>query len=311
MATQVEEQVNRSLATGSQDNLSLGAALLTAGFLANTLQGAFGKVAQETISAAQFIWLTLCIALLLLLPVVLWRGAATLKTQVFRYYVLRGLFGLGGFYLFVLGANLGSLVNANVLLNTTPIFIPILALLFLGKQVSNGLWGAIALGFIGLAMVLQPTAALLQEPGNLIALGAGLSAAVEFLTVRWLNKTESPLAQVTYYLLIGNVLAAPLALWQWQTPDLRTWGFILATAVAFLAFQFLLVRAYQYAEPHQIGVFQYSSVIFSALIGWVWFNEVPNALAVAGMVLVSVGGAIALYLEQKPKAEPDSSSQPS
>ncbi len=292
---------------GSDQSLLWGAGLITAGFLANTIQGALGKVAQATIEPGQFLWLLLLLALGALLPVEIGRRGRDLqagfKAQVLPYYLLRAVFGLSGFYLFIWAAGLGSLVSANVLLNTTPIFIPVIGVIALNKQISLKLWGAIAVGFIGLLLVVQPSADLLRNPANLIGLGAGLSAAVEFLTVRRINQTQSPLSQTLYYLLIGSVLMAPVALWQWQPIDSGIVGYVVAAAAAFLTFQLLLVKAYRYAEPHQIGVFQYSSVIFSAVIGWLFFDEIPNGTSLVGMALITVGGALAIYLEQKPQTD--------
>ena len=290
---------------GPDQSLWLGAVLLTLGFLANTIQGALGKVAQSAVAPGQFLWLLILLALAVVLPVEAWRRGQDLKAgfdrAVLPFYLLRAVFGLCGFYLFIWAAGLGSLVNANVLLNTTPVFIPVIGALFLGKDVSLRLWGAIAVGFVGLLLVVQPNAELLQNPANLLGLGAGLSAAVEFLTVRSLNKTQSALSQVLYYLLIGAVLVAPVALWQWQPVDVQTAGYVVGAAAAFLSFQVLLVQAYRFAEPHQIGMFQYSSVIFSAAIGWWFFGEIPSGVAIGGMLLIVLGGAIALYLEQQPK----------
>ena len=297
---------NDSASKEGDQSLWLGAGLLTLGFLANTIQGALGKVAQSAIDPGQFLWLLILLALGVVLPVEAWRKGEDLGTgfdrEVLPFYLMRAVFGLCGFYLFIWAAGLGSLVSANVLLNTTPVFIPIIAALFLGKEISVKLWGAIALGFLGLLLVVQPNAELLKNPVNLLGLGAGLSAAAEFLTVRSLNKTQSAFSQVLYYLLIGAVLVAPIALWQWQPIDLQTAGYVASAAVAFLSFQILLVQAYRYAEPHQIGVFQYSSVIFGAIIGWWFFDEMPNNVAILGMVLITGGGAIALYLEQRPEA---------
>ena len=285
-------------------DLFVGAGLITIGFLANTIQGALGKVAQETIGPGQFLWLLILLAIAAIAPVEAVRKGKDLQAgfnrDVLPFYALRAAFGLCGFYLFIWAASLGSLVSANVLLNTTPIFIPIMGIA-LGKDISAKLWGAIALGFIGLLLVVQPNAELLRNPASLIGLGAGLSAAIEFLTVRHLNQTQSPLSQTLYYLLIGAVALAPVAGYQWQPMTLQTLLYVAAAAVAFLSFQLLLVKAYTYAEPHQIGVFQYSSVIFSALIGWLFFSEIPDAVAIVGMALITMGGAIAIYLEQKPE----------
>lgn len=299
-ATQPDELSQKA----PDQSLFLGAGLITLGFLANTVQGALGKVAQETVSPGQFLWLLILLALAVLMPIEAVRRGQDLKAgfnaQVLPYYLLRAVFGLCGFYLFIWAAALGSLVSANVLLNTTPIFIPVIAAAVLGKQISLKLWGAIALGFIGLLLVVQPNADLLRNPANLIGLGAGLSAAIEFLTVRKIGETQSPLSQTLYYLLIGAILIAPVALWQWQPLNTHTVGFVTAAAAAFLSFQLLLVKAYKFAEPHQIGVFQYSSVIFAAVIGWLFFNEIPNSIAIGGMVLITIGGALAIYLEEKP-----------
>ena len=306
MDTPASEQVDSIDEKESGTDLLLGATLITLGFLANTIQGALGKVAQETIGPGQFLWLLILTALIVLLPVEFANKGENLKrgASVLPFYLLRAIFGLSGFYLFIWSAGLGSLVNANVLLNTTPIFIPVLGVVALGKQISTQLWSAIALGFVGLLLVVQPGANILSDPANLIGLGAGLSAAVEFLTVRHLNQTQSPLGQTLYYLILGAVLTAPIAFYQWQPLDTQTIFFVANAAAAFLSFQLLLVKAYTYAEPHQIGVFQYSSVIFSAIIGWLFFSEIPNGVAVVGMLLITLGGAIAIYLEQKPKLNP-------
>ncbi len=289
-------------------SVGVGAGLITGGFLANTLQGALGKVAQDQIPPGQFLWLLLLMALAVLLPLVAWRSyrqnaqdlQAGWNRQVLPLYLLRAVFGLCGFYLFVWAAGLGSLVSATVLLNTTPVFIPLLGVWVLGQQISLRLWGAIAVGFVGLLLVVQPSADLLRNPANLVGLGAGFCAAVEFLTVRRLGQTQTPLSQTLYYLLMGSVLMAPIALWQWQGMTVSTLGITAVAAGLFLTFQLLLVQAYRFAEPHQIGVFQYSSVIFAAAIGWLFFNEIPNGIALAGMVLICAGGALSIYLEQAP-----------
>ena len=289
--------------TSSTESTSilLGAGLITAGFLANTLQGALGKIAQERIAAGQFLWILLLIALAVLSPVVLWKGTEEIKAgwnkPIRLLYLTRAIFGLCGFYLFVWAAGLGSLIDATVLLNTTPIFIPLIGVLILNQQISLKLWGAIALGFLGLLLVVQPNTELLQNPANLIGLGAGLSAAAEFLIVRQLGQNDqSPLAQTFYYLAIGSVLMAPIAIWQWSELTLDSLQIISAAAGLFLTFQLLLVKAYSFAEPYQIGAFQYSSVIFAAIIGWLFFNEFPNAIALAGMLLICIGGALSIYI---------------
>ena len=90
-----------SAASGTGQSLALGAALLTGGFLANTVQGAQGKVAQESVAPGQFLWLLIVVALGVLLPVSLWRQNQVMRTdwqvQLLPFYLLRADIGLCGF----------------------------------------------------------------------------------------------------------------------------------------------------------------------------------------------------------------------
>ncbi|WP_255145031.1 DMT family transporter [Synechococcus sp. ATX 2A4] len=298
----------RQDASGSMRSLLLGAALLVLAFLANTAQSAFGKALGSGMGPVQFTWLTFVIALALILPWVLWRGGRDLRTSVPLLHLLRSCTGLTGFFLFITAARLVNLVNANVLLNTTPLFIPLLGLLVLGQQVPRALWGCLGIGFAGMVIVVQPNASLLTRPGDLLGLAAGLLCAVEFLAVKRLDRTEAPLTQMIYFLLIGSAgsTVAILGPLRPEGPssallgglDTSQWLTVLASGVCLACFQFLLIKAYTYAEPGAIGAFQYSSVVFAGLIGWIWFAEKPTLAVWVGTALITLGGVLSIVLQR-------------
>ncbi|MGF1516100.1 MAG: DMT family transporter [Elainellaceae cyanobacterium] len=279
-----------------QSNLVLGAGLMTLAFFMNTVQGSIAKVVREEIGGPQFALHIFSLALLILLPVVAWRRGRDFKTEVLPLHLLRGAAGGSGFLLFFSSVQLVELVNATVVLNTTPILIPLIAWVALGQDISQELWAAIAIGFVGLLVVVQPDASLFSEPGILLALAAAIAAAVEFLTVRRLNQSEPALTQVLYYLTVGMVLAFVVSVWNLRMPSTTTWLWLGGAAIAILSIQFALIRAFAYAEPHQVGVFQYTSVVFSAIIGWAFFNETPGWLVAVGIMLICVGGMTAVLL---------------
>ncbi|MGH2415865.1 MAG: DMT family transporter, partial [Microcystaceae cyanobacterium] len=281
-----------------QSNLVLGSIFMVIAFLANTLQSAFAKAIAAEVSVETFTWLTFLIALLIVLPLIILRRGRDLRTQVFKFHLLRGLSGLTAFYCFIFAVKLINLVNANVLLNTTPIFIPLIALIFLKQRVIPSLWWAIAVGFMGMIIVVKPDASIMGRPGDLLGLAAGIVAAFEFLTVKHLDRSESPLTQLFYFLVIGSVLSTPLALSHFTNLDLQSWLFMLASAVALVSFQFLLIKAYTYAKPHEIGIFQYSSVVFASLIGWVSFGEVLDLSTTIGIALICFGGILTILLQR-------------
>lgn len=282
----------------------MGAAFLVAAFLANTAQSAFARAVGQGMDALLFTWMTFVLALILLLPVLVLRRGRDLPTRVLPLHLLRGGMGMVGFLLFMSAAKLVNLVNANVLLNTTPMFIPLLAWLVLKQQISRGLWKALAIGFAGMVIVVQPNADILDKPGDLIGLAAGVVCAVEFLAVKALNKTESAFTQLVYFLVIGCLASSLMMIGRFHAVSLSQFILVLASSVCLLSFQFLLIRAYSYSDPSSIGAFQYSSVIFAGLIGWIWFNQVPNLGVVLGTALICLGGVLSILWTTPTRSAP-------
>jgi len=285
-------------------SMAKGAMFLVIAFLANTLQSAFGRAVGTSMDAQMFTWLTFLLALILLMPLLLIRKGRDLPTKVLPMHLLRAGAGMVGFLLFITAARLVNLVNANVLLNTTPLFIPLLAWLVLKQRIPRPLWIALAIGFAGMVVVVQPNASVLDQPGDLLGLAAGFVCAVEFLTVKSLNRSESSLTQLVYFLSMGSFISTLLMVGHFHAITFNQSMFVLGSAVCLLSFQFLLIRAYRYADPSSIGAFQYSSVVFAGLIGWAWFKQIPNLGVILGTVLICIGGAMSI-LWQSPAHPPE------
>ena len=263
-------------------------------FLANTTQSVFGKYVDKSLSVEMFSFGTFLVAFILLLPIILFRKGRDIPTSKGRYHLLRAVTGITGFLLFIAAAQLTSLVDTNVLVNTTPIFIPILALIFLHQHIPRAVWIAIVIGFVGVVVIVRPDASIFSNPGNLVALGAGLVTAIEFLAVNHLDQTESPLTQLFYFLLFGIVVLGLISIGKFNSAPAWAYWMMLGTGLCLLAFQFLLIKAYQFAKPHEIGAFQYISVVFAAIYGVVLFKETIQLETIIGAILVCVGGVISI-----------------
>lgn len=263
-------------------------------FLANTTQSVFGKYVDKSLSVEMFSFGTFLVAFIFLLPIILFRKGRDIPTTKGRYHLLRAVTGITGFLLFIAAAQLTSLVDTNVLVNTTPIFIPILALIFLHQHIPRAVWIAIMIGFVGVVVIVRPDASIFSNPGNLVALGAGLVTAIEFLAVNHLDKTESPLTQLFYFLLFGIVVLGLISIGKFNSAPAWAYWMMLGTGLCLLAFQFLLIKAYQFAKPHEIGAFQYISVVFAAIYGVALFKETIQLETIIGAILVCVGGVISI-----------------
>lgn len=280
--------------TAAAPSILLGSLFLIAAFFTNTLQSVFGKSLESQLSVEMFTWVTFLTSFVITLIVAAFRRFRDLPTAVPQFHILRGFAGFAGFLLFIAAAQLTSLINANVLLNTTPIFIPIMALLFLRQQISAKIWLAIILGFAGVVIIVRPDSSILTNPGNLLGLAAGFITAIEFLAVKHLDESDSPLTQMIYFLLIGTVFSTLLVIGKFQPITQGQFMITILTGICLVLFQFLLIKAYVYAKPHEIGAFQYSSVVFAALFGWVIFKENLDMGTIVGTVLICIGGIMSI-----------------
>ena len=272
----------------------IGAVFIVLAFFANTVQSVFGKAIESEVSVEMFSWVTFLSALVVVTIIVALRRFRDLKTRVLPMHLLRGGTGISGFLLFIGAAQATSLINANVLLNTTPIFIPLLAMAFLQNRINRQLWLAIALGFAGMVIIVKPSATIFTDPGNILGLMAGFVTAIEFLAVKKLDESDSPLTQMFYFLLIGTIICSCLVAGKFQAISMSHILIMLATGICLVLFQFLLIKAYMYAKPHEIGAFQYSSVVFAAILGWVVFKESLDTATLAGTTLVCIGGYLSI-----------------
>ena len=277
-----------------KQSLMIGSIFIVLAFLANTVQSVFGKAIEREVSVEMFSWVTFLSALVVVTIIVALRRFRDLKTTVLPMHLLRGGTGISGFLLFIGAAQATSLMNANVLLNTTPIFIPLLAMAFLHNRINRQLWLAIALGFAGMVIIVKPSATIFTDPGNILGLMAGFVTAIEFLAVKKLDESDSPLTQMFYFLLIGTVICSFLVAGKFQAITASHMLIMLATGICLVLFQFLLIKAYMYAKPHEIGAFQYSSVVFAAILGWVVFKESLDTATIAGTTLVCIGGYLSI-----------------
>jgi len=277
-----------------KQSLLIGSIFIVLAFLANTVQSVFGKAIEKQVSVEMFSWVTFLSALVVVTIIVALRRFRDLKTTVLPMHLLRGGTGIAGFLLFIGAAQMTSLMNANVLLNTTPIFIPILAMAFLHNRINGQLWLAIALGFAGMVIIVKPSASIFSDPGNLLGLLAGFVTAIEFLAVKKLDESDSPLTQMFYFLLIGTLICSFLVVGKFQSISANHMLIMLATGICLVLFQFLLIKAYMYAKPHEIGAFQYSSVVFAAILGWLVFRESLDTATIAGTTLVCIGGYLSI-----------------
>jgi drug/metabolite transporter (DMT)-like permease len=270
----------------------LGAASVIAAELMFACMGAAIRMVSEEIPNAGIVFFRNLIGVALVLPLLLRRGLGNLRTGVAGLHLLRGLAGTAAMYCFFYAIVHLPLADAMLLKLSAPLFIPVVALLWLGERVPSRVRWALLLGFAGVALILRPELRALS-PVALIALLGGLFAAVAKVTVRRLTRSE-PTARIVFYFAVTGTLVSSLPLlWLWETPSPRALAWLLAVSAFATLGQLLLTRGFASAPAARMGAFGFFSVIFAALLGyWLW-DEVVGWTTLGGTVLVVLAGAAA------------------
>jgi len=280
-----------------------GIILITAAFLCVAVMSAFGKAASN-VPTGMVSFFQSFISLLVFLPWTLRHGIRDIRTTRLFTHIVRALAGLLSQVLYFLSVKTMPLVDSVLLVNAAPLFIPIVALVWMKLPITRAVVASLAVGFVGVVLVIQPGPDLLSNPSSLIALSAALFSAIALVTVNTLSKTDQPDTILFYYFLIASIATAPFAAFGWQNPTPAEWGYLAGIGVMMAAAQLLIILAYQHATASQIAPFNYSVVIFSGIIGWIIWGNVLDWISITGIVLVCAGGIASILLTKKTQHAP-------
>lgn len=273
------------------ENASLGGLLIVLAFLCVAVMSAFGKSAAN-VSTGSIVFFQNFISLLLFLPWALRHGSSGIKTSRVWLHILRAVGGLLSQALMFVAVKKMPLMNAVLLTNSAPLFIPLITWAWLKEKISGIVWASLLVGFVGVMMILKPSAALLSDPAALLATSAAVFSAFALVTVNRLSTTETTERILFYYFLISSVAALPFAIATWKMPTAIEWLYLAGIGLTMAASQLLIILAYRHASAGRIAPFNYSVVVFSGLIGWFVWKNTPDLLSLFGVVLVSAGGIL-------------------
>lgn len=286
------------------DNLKRGALLMIAAGLLFAGVGVSVRVLSQSLPNEMVVFFRSTMGLIVLLPLVWRRGWKNLGTRHWRGHLARGLAGVIAMYCYFYAIAHLPLAVATLLNYSTPLFVPFIALLWLGEGVSARLWTAILTGFVGILLILKPGMELFA-PAALIGLASGVFAAFAAVGIRRLTHTEPAWRIVFYFSLTCTAVSAIPLVWSWQTPPPELWLLLAAVgALASLA-QLLFTRAYAYGPAAQVGPFGYSTVVFAAIAGGVLWGEVLDLLSLTGAVLVCLGGILVIRIASTSTSVPE------
>ncbi len=219
-----------------------------------------------------------------------------------KMHILRAFFVLTSQYCYYFYLDKNTLLNALVLLNTGPLFIPVIERVILKQRVGVSTWVSLAISFVGVLFVLQPDADLFIKM-SWIGLLSGVAQGASQIVFGINSKTERSDLGVLYLFLFCVFFSfIPYLFWgRMEVPreinsSLMIYWLLAGLGVASILNQLFRAMAYQHATPSKLSSFMYVSVLLAGLWDWFFFKNIPNTFSIIGAVLVVIGGLSKIYL---------------
>jgi drug/metabolite transporter (DMT)-like permease len=273
-------------------HIRFGAVFIIAGELMFASMGVGVRIVSESLPNELIVFFRNLFGLVLLAPWLLHRDLGGLRTAVPLLHLLRGLAGVSAMYCFFYAIAHMPLAEAMVLKLSSPLFIPLVALLWLQEPVPARVWLAIGAGFCGVLLIMRPGVEGMS-PVALVALLGGLFAAIAKVTVRRLSRSEPTVRIVFFFALTAALVSSVPLAWTWIAPPLEALLWMFAIALFATLGQLCLTKGMSLAPAARMGAFGYFSIIFGAAYGWLFWDERLVWWTLAGALLIFVSGMLA------------------
>ncbi len=287
-------------------NPLLGIALVLAATLSFTLMSALVRFLGQEVPLGEVVFARSFFAFIPLLAMIYWRGELRVALHTRHPWAHFSRSAVGAFAMFL---NFGALAllplaDATAIGFAAPIFTVVLAALFLGEVVRIRRWSAVGVGFIGVLIMLSPFIG--ETPrgegaalGAFLAIAGAFTVAIAMTQVRHMSKTESTSSLVFYFSITCSLCGLATIPWGWVVPT--PFEFVLMVVMGLLGGvgQILITESYRHAPASVLAPFSYTAMIYSIVIGYFAFSEMPEPIVLVGAGVVIAAGLFVIWRERK------------
>ena len=236
-------------------------------------------------------------------PLLLWigftRNFGAWRTQRPLAHLGRGLLGLSTMVTAFAAITFLPLAEAATIGFAAPLFSVMLSALILAEPVGRHRWSAVAVGFLGVLIVMRPGGMHLPPLGLALAVAAALGTAGVTITIRQIGRTESTPTIVLWFTLFSIGATGLLMPFFGQAHDAYGWGILLALGLFGGMGQLFLTSALRFAPVSVVVPFDYTQLLWAVLLGWLLWDTHPPASTWAGAAVIVASGLYTIYREHK------------
>lgn len=262
-----------------------------------------GRETMPPLDVFQVMEMRSVIGFFILLPLVFAVGGfPAMRTKRPLQHIGRNVVHYAGQYAWLVALTMIPLAELISIEFTTPIWGALLAVAFLGERLNARRIGAILLGLLGVLVIVRPGVQQV-DPGHLIMLAGAVTFGISIVMVKSLTRTDNVVRIIFWMLVIQSVIGLIPAIRTWQNPPLELWPWILVISFTGMSSHFCMARALAYADATVVMPMDFLRLPFSALIGWLLYQEQIGVFTACGAALILGGNLLNLQKRPSPQAK--------
>src|SRR5258708_10620558 len=278
---------------------SFGALLTMLAMLCFAGMDAISKWLVADYAVSQMMWIRSALFFLFAWFVVRRRGLrAALSSRRPWLQAVRSLVAVVEGAAFVLAFRYLPLADTHAIAATAPLMVIALGVLFLGERAAKARWLAVAVGFVGVLLIVRPGFRSLDWPMLLPLSGALLWAGYQVLT-RLASRNDPPDTSLVWAALMAVVTTTFVGPLYWQWPTAAAWTLMIAISLMGAVAHFALIKALDYAEAGAVQPYAYTLLVWVTILGFVIFGDVPAVWTILGAAIVVLSGLYTWYHDRR------------
>ncbi|MEJ6656218.1 MAG: DMT family transporter [Pseudomonas sp.] len=282
----------------------LGALLILASGLLLAINDGLSKYLTQLYPVILVVWVRYLAQTLLMVAIFTPRmGRRVFVTLRPWPQLFRGMSLVGVSILFISGLGYIPLAEATAVIFLAPLMVTVASAL-VGEHINRSQWIAVVFSLLGVILIVRPGSSLFT-PAILLPFGAALSLSVYQLLTRRLAGTDHPVTSNFLASLVGTTVLSILVLFNWRTPSTTDVGLMIGLGCVTTLGHLLLTNAYRFASAATLAPFTYGQIVFAGIVGFIAFDQAPDAGAMLGIGMIIASGLGIAYIQGRRPLTPN------
>ncbi|MDB3987881.1 DMT family transporter [Candidatus Pelagibacter sp.] len=279
-------------------NNKLAISLIIISVFFGTVMLSFLKIAQEDVNVYVAGFFRFFLGLVIILPYIIKKKDAVLKTTHLKQHFLRAILGLPAMLLYFSALVLLPIEKLTAISFVVPLIVTILAVFFLGEKIYIYRTLALLLGFSGMLVIIRPGFVDISI-GVYMVLFSALLWSINIIITKKISKDDSAITILAYQSIFMSLLSFFIVLFFWEMPSLKTFIYLILAAMCGTVLHLTLNHAFKLVDVSMTQPYSFLNLVFASIIGYFIFDEIPDLYTWIGALIIFTGVLIISYREMK------------